>query len=229
MKYLIINADDFGASPGINRGIIDAHRYGVVTSASLLVNTPFSAEAARLAGGVKHLGVGLHFDFSTARSSDLHSVWWLDELLWQQVRRFEVLMGRRPTHLDSHHNVHRDLKLLSHFLAVAGQLGLPLREHSSVRHFPSFYGQWNGESHPEQISVEAFIQMVDTEICGGVTEVGCHPGYIDGKFETEYAGERELEFHTLSNPTLRRALSERSVQLINFSELHDFMPTAAAA
>ena len=60
MKYLIVNADDFGASRGINRGIIEAHRHGIVTSTSLMVNTPFSAEAAKLADEVRHLSVGLH-------------------------------------------------------------------------------------------------------------------------------------------------------------------------
>ncbi|PYR01516.1 MAG: hypothetical protein DMF97_07400, partial [Acidobacteria bacterium] len=35
MKYLIVNADDFGASSGINRGILEAHQRGILTSTSL--------------------------------------------------------------------------------------------------------------------------------------------------------------------------------------------------
>jgi len=46
MKYLIVNGDDFGASHGINRGIIEAHQQGILTSTSLLVSTPWSEEAA---------------------------------------------------------------------------------------------------------------------------------------------------------------------------------------
>ena len=49
MKWLIVTGDDFGASCGINRGILEAHRAGILTSASLLVNRPASAEAAALA------------------------------------------------------------------------------------------------------------------------------------------------------------------------------------
>jgi predicted glycoside hydrolase/deacetylase ChbG (UPF0249 family) len=45
-KYLIVNADDFGQSAGINRGIIAAHEQGMVTSASLMVRWPAAHEAA---------------------------------------------------------------------------------------------------------------------------------------------------------------------------------------
>src|SRR5947208_4727190 len=55
MKYLIVNGDDFGASSGVNRGIKEAHLHGILTSASLLVNTPWADEAARLAAGLPNL------------------------------------------------------------------------------------------------------------------------------------------------------------------------------
>ena len=55
MKYLIVNADDFGASPGITRGILEAHADGILTSTSMMVDTPWSAEAASLAGSAPRL------------------------------------------------------------------------------------------------------------------------------------------------------------------------------
>jgi chitin disaccharide deacetylase len=63
-KYLIVNADDFGRSPGVNRGIIKAYACGIVTSASLMVRWPAAAEAA--AYGQEHLplSLGLHVDLS---------------------------------------------------------------------------------------------------------------------------------------------------------------------
>ena len=45
-RYLIVNADDLGRSPGVNRGVIEAHAGGIVTSASLMVRWPAAAEAA---------------------------------------------------------------------------------------------------------------------------------------------------------------------------------------
>jgi len=48
MNWLIVTGDDFGMSRGINRGIVQAHRDGILTTASLLVNWPASEEAAAL-------------------------------------------------------------------------------------------------------------------------------------------------------------------------------------
>jgi chitin disaccharide deacetylase len=56
-KYVIFNADDFGYSCGINRGIVEAHRRGVVTATSLMVNTPATEEAVRLARELPDLDI----------------------------------------------------------------------------------------------------------------------------------------------------------------------------
>jgi hypothetical protein len=49
LRLLIVNADDLGCSRGVNRGIIEAHERGIVTSASLMVNRPAASEAAEYA------------------------------------------------------------------------------------------------------------------------------------------------------------------------------------
>jgi predicted glycoside hydrolase/deacetylase ChbG (UPF0249 family) len=64
---IVINADDFGCHTDVNYGIIEAHRHGVVTSASLMVNFEASAEAIGLALENPSLHVGLHFNLSSGR------------------------------------------------------------------------------------------------------------------------------------------------------------------
>jgi hopanoid biosynthesis associated protein HpnK len=59
-RRLIVNADDFGRSSSINQAVIRAHRGGILTSASLMVNEPFAVEAVALARENPGLGVGLH-------------------------------------------------------------------------------------------------------------------------------------------------------------------------
>src|SRR5689334_3870836 len=61
-RHLIVNADDFGLSEGVNRGIIQAHERGILTSASLMVRWPAAGEAALYAMAHPKLSVGLHVE-----------------------------------------------------------------------------------------------------------------------------------------------------------------------
>ena len=220
MKYLIVNGDDFGASHGINRGIVEAHQRGILTSTSLLVDTPWSQEAASLARAAPNLSVGLHVHLRRAAiaAGDRDGDNCRGEIL-RQWHCFERLVGRAPSHLDSHHNVHRDPRLLPAFLTVARRYGVPLREYSSARYVSRFYGQWGRETHPGQISVEGLLRIVETDVQDGLTELGCHPGYVDPDFATGYATERAIELQTLCDPALRSALAERQIHLVNFRHL----------
>ncbi len=223
MKYLIVNADDFGASSGINRGILKAHEHGIVTSTSLMVNMPAAKEAARCCRDFPNLSVGLHVNFTNEGEDPVVDLADSDacyQELHRQFHQFEDLMGRLPTHLDSHQNVHRRPHLLPHFLGLADHYGLPMREHSPARYFKRFYGQWSeGETHLEWISPENLLRMLEVELSAGFTELGCHPGYMDPHFHSVYHIERETELQTLCDPTLRRQLAEWQVLLISFRDV----------
>jgi chitin disaccharide deacetylase len=62
MRYLIVNADDFGQSHGINRGVKRSHEEGIVTSCSLMVRHPAAGDAASYSREHRTLAVGLHVD-----------------------------------------------------------------------------------------------------------------------------------------------------------------------
>lgn len=68
-RRLIVNADDFGRSPSINAAVIRAHREGILTTASLMVNEPDCAAAVALARENPRLGVGLHLALLCGRSA----------------------------------------------------------------------------------------------------------------------------------------------------------------
>jgi len=68
-RRLIVNADDFGLFHSVNEAVIRAHREGILTSASLMVNEPGFQEAVRLAKENPKLGVGLHLTFLMGHSS----------------------------------------------------------------------------------------------------------------------------------------------------------------
>jgi hopanoid biosynthesis associated protein HpnK len=68
-RRLIVNADDFGRSASINQAVIRAHREGILTTASLMVNEPGCDEAVRLARQNPRLGVGLHLTLLCGRAA----------------------------------------------------------------------------------------------------------------------------------------------------------------
>ena len=221
VRYLIVNGDDFGAGHGVNLGIIEAHRRGVLTSTSLMVDTPWSEEAAVLSRTAPDLDVGLHVDLTGGigtPAADLAGSGGGAELE-RQIRRFELLMGCPPTHLDSHHNVHRDPRLLRAFVDIARRYRLPLRGHSPVRCLSRFYGQWGGVTHLEQVSLPSLVRMLETELRSGVAELACHPGYVDPGLRSSYAVEREAELRTLCDPSLRHVLTEQCIRLVRFRDL----------
>lgn len=67
MRYLILHADDFGLTPGITNGILEAHTRGLLTSTSLIVGAPDATRAARLCRDHARLGVGLHLAITQVR------------------------------------------------------------------------------------------------------------------------------------------------------------------
>jgi chitin disaccharide deacetylase len=212
-KYLIVNADDFGASPGVNRGIVEAHRRGIVTSTSLMVDAPAFDEAVRLMRSVPGLGIGLHVDLGAPAKNGgaerLHAE------LTRQMGRFVERTRRLPTHIDSHRDVHRDPRHLPAFLELARRWGVPLRGRSRARCLSSFYGQWAGESHPEQLAVESLERMLASGVGEGVTELICHPGYRDGCLVSSYRAEREVEIATLCDPRVPGILAALGIELTN--------------
>jgi predicted glycoside hydrolase/deacetylase ChbG (UPF0249 family) len=212
VKRLIVNGDDFGASEGVNRGIVEAHDHGILTSTSMMVDAPASADAAARAAEKPALGVGLHVVLA-------HHDGAAEDEIERQLRRFTELTGTLPTHIDTHHNVHQAERVRPAFLAVAERHGLPLRGHCGVRHIPTFYGQWDGEAHPEAVSPAAFERIVADEVSDGFNELCCHPGRVDADLASSYTIEREAELLTLCDPDVAALLRERGVELVTFRDL----------
>jgi predicted glycoside hydrolase/deacetylase ChbG (UPF0249 family) len=214
---LIVNADDLGFTDGVNRGILEAHERGIVTSASLMVDRPGTANAVELANGAPRLSVGLHVVLEE-RGELLVPPEQCARELERQLDRFCELVRREPTHVDSHHHVHRDPRVTAAFIAFADRHGLPLRDHSSARHCGAFYGQGSGGvSRLDDISVERVLEIVDG-LDGGTTELACHPGYAEG-LQSRYTTEREEELRTLTDPRVRARVAELEIELVGFEAL----------
>jgi predicted glycoside hydrolase/deacetylase ChbG (UPF0249 family) len=221
-KFVIFNADDFGYSRGINRGIVEAHRRGVVTSTSLMVNTPATDDALALARDLPNLSIGLHVNFTNEAQ---HLVAFESpQVAREELRRqFEDFMSRRgclPTHLDSHQHVHRIHTCRTAFEELAAEHGLHLRDAAPVTYKGGFYGQWEyGVSDPSKTTFEALAGILRAEIESGIYEMCVHPGHVDPDFLSVYHEDRERELATLTDPRVREILEELSIRLISFGDL----------
>lgn len=227
-RWLIVNADDFGLSDGANRGIVEAHRRGIVTSTSLMVRQPGAAAAATLARQAPRLAIGLHLDL--AQWDYVDGEWRVayERCLGEdrgaveaecraQLEGFRTLLGRDPTHLDSHQHLHESEPLASVAAELAAELQVPLRGRS-IRYEGGFYGQsGRGVPYPEGIAPGRLIELIRA-LGPGWTELGCHPG-VDVEGESSYGHERERELAALCDPGVREAIETEGVQLRSFAEL----------
>jgi chitin disaccharide deacetylase len=229
-RYLIVNADDFGLSPGVNRGIIECAERGILTSASLMVRWPAAAEAAAYAKQNCKISLGLHVDlgewvlrngewellYKVLDADDKHAV---EAEVNHQVAEFRRLVNRDPSHLDSHQHVHRSEPARSIMLDVAGELGIPLREcDRGIRYCGDFYGQdAEGKNLPGAITV-ANLKQILSSLPEGVIELGCHPGYDDG-LQTAYRAERAEEVRILCDPAARASLNDMQIALCSYDDL----------
>ena len=145
-RHLVVNADDFGISRGVNRGIVEAHRAGLVTSASLMANLPAAEDALTRASICPDLGLGLHLTLTAGRPLcppesvptlvDADGQFFVlgtllarlslgkvhpDDLRRELTSQVEWALRRgiRPDHVDSHHHVHVHPRVAPIVIALA--------------------------------------------------------------------------------------------------------------
>jgi predicted glycoside hydrolase/deacetylase ChbG (UPF0249 family) len=230
-RTLIVNADDFGLSPGVNAGVARTHEHGILTSASLMVRPDAAAEAAAYARATPALGLGLHVDLGEWARHDrtwtaVYEVVSLDgdpgaveAEIQAQLDRFRGLTGREPTHLDSHQHVHRWAPLVDMFRRVAAELEIPLRNDlGGVRYCGDLYGHdEHGNPIPEAVTPDALVEIIHG-LGPGVTELACHPG-IGADTGSAYDREREQEVEVLCDPRVAEAVRAEGVALRSYADI----------
>jgi len=248
MKKLIINADDFGYSRGINFGIIDAHQLGVLTSTTFMTNMPGADHAAELAKQNPKLGIGVHLVLTCGkplldthktivdsqgnfRKVDFYKGAFTidyDEVYqeWKaQIERF-LSYGLEPTHLDSHHHTNSFGEIPNVFLKLAKEYNLPVRNNMS----PEYLLKVKEKGIK---TTDAFLYVLETSIKDDYSldrlfdghetvEVMTHPGYLDKEILTgsSFSYPRVDELELLMNPTIMELINNRKdIQLSTFKAI----------
>lgn len=209
MKQLIVNADDFALTKGISDGIIKAHQNGIVTSTSIMANSPHFEEGVSLLKTVPSIGVGVHLNLSwgkpvlphTSVTSlvDNNGIFYrkphllpstinIDEMkkeLETQINK-TTDSGIKISHLDSHHHLHTTRpEFFQLFMELASLYKLPLRTLENTKrkllHNCNVPTPDNfiGSFFGHQHISEEFLYSIITSIHAGISELMCHPGIPD--------------------------------------------------
>ena len=226
MKRLIVNADDFGRTPGINEGTLEAYVMGIVTSATVMILEAAAEEGLRLArAATPHLALGLHFTITGGRAcasppdrvphlapegrfvrnvEDLPDRIPEDEVrreLEAQIALFQERAEKPPTHLDSHHHAAVHISVAPVFAAVAKELGLPVRasnarSHEKLRQEKVRIPDYFLESFYGSGATLVNLKFIIEHLREGVSELMCHPGHPDTPLLNDSTYAREREQET---------------------------------
>ncbi len=244
-RLLIVNADDFGLTAGVNRGIITAHERGIVTSTTMMVNMPGFADAVALAARTPGLAVGLHLNLTYGRpllpAAEVRSLIDRDGCFVRdprfvmergsaeeiraefnaQAERF-IATGLRLSHLDSHHHLHAADRFLDPMVELARRMGVTIRclngQAMSARGMAPKAGfvRFFGDRDGVGRLLAIFAGLPE-----GATEIPCHPGYADAELcvISTLNTIRELELAALTDPRILAAVRAEGIRLTNYPRL----------
>jgi predicted glycoside hydrolase/deacetylase ChbG (UPF0249 family) len=214
VKRLIVNADDFGRTPGVNAGALEAHVQGIVTSATVMVLEKSAARGIREAAErAPRLSLGLHFALTGGarpagaarelptlapggilrrRPEELPAQIPPEEIrieLEAQIGIFQVLARKSPIHLDSHHHVSLHPSVAPVFAAVARARSLPVRAPTEdCRRILRAAGVRTPDHFIQDFFGENVgverLERILEELPEGTSELMCHPGHADDELKS---------------------------------------------
>ncbi|MEH7087017.1 chitin disaccharide deacetylase [Neobacillus drentensis] len=231
MIKLIVNADDFGFSYGVNHGIIDSFLYGIVNSTTMMMTMPGTEHAIQLARKYPNLRVGIHlvltcgkplvdnvpslvddtghFKFLSTFNPTVISLEELEREWTAQIERF-IGTGLKPTHLDSHHHVHTLKELNPVIKSLSAKFKLPVRKNGfdSIDGVDSFSDVSLFDFYGEGVKPNYFTKLKERFKEGMTVEVMCHPAYLDNNLlhGSSYAFQRLTELEILTSVKLPKAI-----------------------
>lgn len=244
-RRLIVNADDFGLTPGVSTGILQAYRHGIVTSTTVLVTAEVDPELLAQARD-SALGIGLHVNLTLGRPLTrarslvdeegrfLRDARYLaaraeprdvEREVEAQIEEFLGLAGRPPTHLDTHHHVGLHPPVTEVVFEAARRLGVPVRSETregraravslGLRTPDHFFGG----SGPDPYWTPARTLRHLRDLPPGLSEFMTHPGWYDERLGgSRYGRQREVELIGLGTPPARAAAARLGIALCHFGQ-----------
>lgn len=204
MRYLVVNADDFGYSHSINRGIIEAHTKGIVTSTSVMVDA-IAAEEAKDLVQYPNLTIGLHLQLDSLDNVEAE--------LHRQLNKFISIVGRKPDHIDTHKRYTTDEGIKEVLEEYTKSSNIPVRNFG-VKHIGSFGINSNDTSLGQ-------LKKSINEATEQFNELMTHCGYSDDylREHSSYSDSREQELEAICDSDIKEYIAEKELQLCNWRQI----------
>ena len=234
-RILIVNADDFGFTRGVNQGIVEAHTKGILTATTLMAEGRAFEDAVELARAYPTLDVGVHLVLwpdgdlpqrlpSFLRQALSLSTAEVEGLFTRQVEKV-LAAGITPSHLDTHKHTHILPHVWKAMVAVAERFKILWirRSLSPIPYPPSPSRRTDhfvGVRLTGKMDRESLLAAL-RRLRPGVTELMCHPGHCDADLQsapTRLKQSRQVELEALTAPETRALLVENAVELTNFRQ-----------
>lgn len=248
MKQLIISADDFGLTESVTKGISESILNGAVTRTSAMMCTNGADWIKKYKNGIDGK-IGLHLqltdgtpllppeevlslidsngNFPKKKSKQLDTVNTIEiEKEWEAQMKAILDLGITPSHIDTHHNVHRFPKVFKAYCTIAEKYKLPARTLSPVMakkfELMGLLGSdyclqsWFSEDVTNTSLIDHLLNAFQSIKNNGIIELMCHPGYVDQNLElrSHYLQSREKELAIFLDPQLEVLLTKHNIKLI---------------
>lgn len=238
MTRLIVNADDFGFTAGVNEGILRAHLEGIVTATTLMACGAAFEHAVEVARSTPSLDVGVHLVLWPAeeglprrlpaflRRALSSSTVEIEKEFARQVEKV-VAAGIAPSHLDTHKHVHLLPWVMKALARVAARFGIAWVRRPVARRQVTAQGlqapdHFIGLRLTGRMTRERLLARLG-RLRPGLTELMCHPGLCDEELRrapTRLKQERQVELEALTSPEVRQLLERKQIQLTSFRALN---------
>lgn len=239
MIKLIVNGDDFGITKGVNRGILEAAKNGILTSTSVMIGRPYANEINEFHQEVPNVGIGIHIEFDKdlmdrCKNKENFDDREITDSIEEQIAKFKELTSFLPDHMDFHKVAIRPSKdfvvdeitvFISPIEKISSKYKIPWRGMEEIKRIDTFHGAiYDPETHKKslmdvgRISPKYLIEIL-RNFKDGNYEMMTHPGYADKELVSSYYTEREIEIKTLSDTTVIEEIKRLNIQLVNYSQI----------
>lgn len=233
MKKLIINADDFGYCKGVNYGIIEAYKEGILTSTTMMANMPGFEHALELQQQHPNLGIGVHLTLTTGTPVLHHlktiidtegnfrnQAYYKGSFIIDQTEVYDewkaqiekiLAAGVQPTHLDTHHHANLFGNFNDIYFKLADEYNLPVR--NNFNNQDSTRRTTDGFVYTMETALQSEGSLNQLFATHNSVEIMCHPAFLD-KFllaSSSYTYPRTEELDLLTRPSIKELISQQDI------------------